>query len=406
MAKIKIAGTALVAAALVAGCSKNETTEVATDATTPDVAAAPAEDPNEVVVSIGEKNLTRGEVAKMVDAAIAKDGDKIPAEQLAYQKRMIAAQVAQGFIMDNVIAVKAAELGYKVSDDDFKAYNEKTLKRFEGRPDAPKTIEEFAEKMPFPKDYVLQQLKSQALIEKMIEGEISSKNKTDYSAEAKKIIDGIKENNAKMLSDADAEKKIKDLKAQIDATPDAEKPAKFAELAKANSDCPSGSRGGDLGFFTHGQMVPEFDKAAFELPVGNISDVVKTKFGYHIILVTEKKPAVEAKGETPAAPESVKASHILVKVGEAQKVPEEAEVVKFLKDRAERSQVSEFLIGLLRKAEIKTTDDYKYLLPPPEEPKAEPAPAAEPEKAAEPERAAEPEKAAEPQKAVETAAEK
>ena len=86
MAKIKIAGTALVAAALVAGCSKNETTEVATDATTPDVAAAPAEDPNEVVVSIGEKNLTRGEVAKMVDAAIAKDGDKIPAEQLAYPK--------------------------------------------------------------------------------------------------------------------------------------------------------------------------------------------------------------------------------------------------------------------------------------------------------------------------------
>ena len=123
MAKIKIAGTALVAAALVAGCSKNETTDVATDAA-PDVAAAPAEDPNEVMVSVGEKNLTRGEIDKIVNAALAKDGDKIPAEQLAYQKRMIAAQVAQGFIMDNAIAVKATELGYKVGDDDFTAFTE------------------------------------------------------------------------------------------------------------------------------------------------------------------------------------------------------------------------------------------------------------------------------------------
>ena len=395
MAKIKIVGTALVAAALVAGCSKNEATDIA-----PDVATEPAEDPNEVMVSIGEKNLTRGEIAKIVDAAIAKEGDKIPAEQLAYQKRMIAAQVAQGFIMDNAIAVKATELGYKVGDDDIKAFNDKILKQFEDRPDAPKTIEEFAEKLPFGKDFVMAQLKSQALIEKMIEGEVTSKNKTDYSAEAKKIIDGIKEKNAKVLSDADAEKKIKELKATIDATPETEKAAKFAELAKANSDCPSGARGGDLGFFTHGQMVPEFDKAAFELPIGKVSDIVKTSFGYHLILVTEKKSAVEAKGETLAEPESVKASHILVKVGKPEKVPDEAEVIEFLKNRNSRAQIGEFLQDILRKANIKATGEYKSLLPPPEAPKAEPAPVAEPEKAAEPENAAEPEKA------VETAAEK
>ena len=326
----------------------------------------PTENPDEVMVSVGGKKLTRGEIDKLVNAVLKKDGDKLPAEKLAYQKRMIAAQVAQGFIMDNALAVKATELGYKVGDDDFKAFTEKLLKQFEGRPDAPKTIEEFAEKFPFGKDYVLAQLKSQALIEKMIEGEVTSKNTTDYSAEAKKIIDGIKEKNAKLIPAADAEKKIKELKATIDVTPDAEKSAKFAELAKANSDCPSGSRGGDLGFFTHGEMVPEFDKAAFELPVGKISDIVKTKFGYHLILVTDKKPAVEAKGETPAEPESVKASHILVKVGDAQKVPEEAEVVKLLKDRAERSQIGEFLQDILRKANIKAADKYKHLLPSPE----------------------------------------
>ena len=399
MAKIKIAGTALVAAALVAGCSKNETTDIAPNAA-PDVAAAPAEDPNEVMVSVGDKNLTRGEIAKMVDAVLAKEGDKIPAEQLAYQKRMIGAQVAQGFIMDNAIAVKATELGYKVSDDDFKAFTEKVIKQFEGRPDAPKTIEEFAEKLPFGKDYVMAQLRSQALIEKMIEGEVTSKNTTDYSAEAKKIIDGIKEKNAKLVPAADAEKKIKELKATIDATPEAEKSAKFAELAKANSDCPSGSKGGDLGFFTHGQMVPEFDKAAFELPVGKVSDVVKTSFGYHLILVTDKKPAVEAKGETLAEPESVKASHILVKVGEPEKVPDEADVVAFLKNRNSRAQIGEFLQDILRKSNIKATGEYKSMLPPPETPKAKPVPAAEPANTTKPE------KTAESQKAVETAAEK
>jgi peptidyl-prolyl cis-trans isomerase C len=382
MAKIKIVGTALVAAALVAGCSKNETTDV-----TPDAATVPAEDPNEVMVSVGDKNLTRGEIDNMVNTALSKDVDKIPAEQLAYQKRMIASQLAQSFILDNAVVVKAAELGYTLSDDDFKAFTDKLLKRFEGRPDAPKTIDEFAEKTPFPKDYIMAQLKNQAIIEKMIEGEVSAKNKTDYSLKAKEIVDGIKEKNSHTqecvtashilvktgvgeASDEEAEKKIKELKATLDAVSDEEKSAKFAELAKEHSGCPSGAKGGNLGSFVHGQMVKEFEEAAFSLPLKTVSNPIKTKFGYHLIYVTERK----AQDPDP--------------------VPDEAEVMKFLKDRDERSQVGEFLQDILRKANIKAADDYKFLLPPPEAPKSEPAPAAKQEKAAE------------PQKAVETAAEK
>ena len=62
----------------------------------------------------------------------------------------------------------------------------------------------------------------------------------------------------------------------------------FADAAKEYSSCPSGQRGGNLGDFGRGQMVPEFDEAAFALDIGVVSDPVKTQFGYHLILVTEK----------------------------------------------------------------------------------------------------------------------
>jgi len=58
---------------------------------------------------------------------------------------------------------------------------------------------------------------------------------------------------------------------------------KFANIAREVSLCPSGKRGGDLGTFTRGKMVKEFEEAAFVLQKGQVSPIVKTKFGYHII---------------------------------------------------------------------------------------------------------------------------
>jgi peptidyl-prolyl cis-trans isomerase C len=73
--------------------------------------------------------------------------------------------------------------------------------------------------------------------------------------------------------------------------------ADFAELAKTNSDCPSSAQGGDLGPFMRGQMVKPFEDAAFALKKGEMSDIVQTDFGFHVIKVTEKKESAKASFE-------------------------------------------------------------------------------------------------------------
>jgi peptidyl-prolyl cis-trans isomerase C len=78
------------------------------------------------------------------------------------------------------------------------------------------------------------------------------------------------------------EEACNDLKQQIQNGSD------FAELAKEHSECPSGSSGGDLGEFSPGQMVPEFDQVCFKETVGETHGPVKTQFGYHLVEVTAR----------------------------------------------------------------------------------------------------------------------
>ncbi|MBR3084858.1 MAG: peptidylprolyl isomerase [Kiritimatiellae bacterium] len=100
-----------------------------------------------------------------------------------------------------------------------------------------------------------------------------------------------------------------------DSTPEAKKAARdklleirdrvrngadFGDEASAHSDCPSGKNGGSLGWFSRGMMVPEFEKAAFDMSVGDVSDIIETQFGYHIIYKTDHEAPKSADFEDAA----------------------------------------------------------------------------------------------------------
>jgi foldase protein PrsA len=114
--------------------------------------------------------------------------------------------------------------------------------------------------------------------------------------------------DAKELTEEEALAKAKSIREKLLAGGD------FAAIAKAESDdTGSGQNGGSLGLFTHGQMVAPFEQAAYSLPKGQISEPVKTQFGYHIIRVDDRipktyeeaRPQIEAKLKTDVAKKSM-----------------------------------------------------------------------------------------------------
>lgn len=168
----------------------------------------------------------------------------------------------------------------KITDDMLKAYYTKNIAQFE----IPEQVKA---------EYVV--LSSEVLAAQITVSDADIKSYYDQNAKrfgveeqrrASHILIAVKK-DASAADAAAAKAKAEKLLVQLRKSPD-----EFAKLAKENSDDPgSGERGGDLDFFGRGAMVKVFDDAAFRMKPGEISDLVKSEFGYHIIKVTDIKPA-------------------------------------------------------------------------------------------------------------------
>ncbi|MDP4147171.1 MAG: peptidylprolyl isomerase [Bacillota bacterium] len=141
------------------------------------------------------------------------------------------------------------------------------------------------------KDYLAQvemmkkELLTQAAIRKLLdEIKITDEQAKEYYEANKHMFSNKESVSAKHIL-VDSEEKAKEVKVEI------EKGKEFEAAAAEYSSCPSKAQGGSLGYFTRGQMVPEFEDAAFIQEIGVVGEPVKTQFGYHLIKVEDKKEA-------------------------------------------------------------------------------------------------------------------
>jgi len=168
---------------------------------------------------------------------------------------------------------------------------EKALKDF--------SISENGLKLKVKMGYAIQKFIDKQIADKVAVSEKESKTFYDVHPEFFKQPERVKAShilikldpNAEESKKASAKEKIENIQKKLKEGKD------FAALAREFSEGPSKDNGGDLGFFTRGQMVPPFEDAAFSLKTGEVSDLVVTRFGYHLIKVTEKAAAQTIKFE-------------------------------------------------------------------------------------------------------------
>lgn len=147
--------------------------------------------------------------------------------------------------------------------------------------------EEYIREVEFAREQILKQYAIRDILNSV---KVDEEKVKDFYEENKEQFTDIYKFKASHIL-VDDEQKAKELKAKIDAG------ESFEEIAKSDSTCPSSQRGGDLGEFQSGQMVKEFENALLEMKNGEISDVVKTQFGYHIIRLDNKEILKENKYE-------------------------------------------------------------------------------------------------------------
>lgn len=322
----------------------------------PQAAPAPQIKETDVILEVDGTPITVLDVRELFTARYGRQFESMPAEQRAMIEPQIQQMVMNELVQKTLLINAADKEGMKVTPEEV----ENSLKEIATQIPEGASLEEFAKTAGVSLDRIRQQISTDTKVRKLYE-KVTADVATPAEADVKKYFDEHPEEFEQKAS-VDAahilistqgiedpaqlaakEKIAKELREEIVS----KKGENFAEMAGLHSDCPSKAQGGDLGEFEKGQMVPEFEKAAFAQEVGVIGECVKTDFGYHIIKVNGKKDA-----KTLAFAEV------------------KEDLTKTLLDQAKSEKMSTYISGLQEKAQIKQPGA-------PEAPEAPKAPAGE-----------------------------
>jgi foldase protein PrsA len=222
------------------------------------------------------------------ETAASVNGEKITKEELDTKlTEMYGAEILDSLITNKVIEMEAAKKKVKVTGNEIDEELTKLEESYGGEEAFAAALEQNQVSM----DKIREDIEVYLLAEKMIGTsiDVSEEEMKSYFEENKDSFDQKEQVKAShiLVEDEATAKKIKE---ELDHGKD------FAELAKEHStDTSNADTGGDLGYFGKGEMAEEFEKAAFALENGAISEPVKTEFGYHIIKLVDKKAAKTAK---------------------------------------------------------------------------------------------------------------
>lgn len=252
----------------------------------------------DIVVTVDGENITHGEIMQGVQMNMMQMSRKVPQQQLAQMTGQIYKNVSDTLVA-NILLTKAAEKSSLTVNDDELAKEISTIEA--NAPEGSSLTNALAENNIDFNDWK-KDLRKQLLVRKLVEektADITEATAPEVAKFYEENIDSFKVPENVTAShiliaftpeDTDAtkaqkKKDIEKIRADILAGGD------FAEIASKVSDCPSKKQGGSLGTFGRGQMVPEFETAAFSQDIGAVGDVIETQFGYHIIKVTAHKQA-------------------------------------------------------------------------------------------------------------------
>ena len=257
------------------------------------------EDPSQVVVRVNGEDITRGEIQERVNMAMQQVAGRVSPQQIPQIQGRMYEQVKNDLITQKLLDAAIAEADVTIDQ----AEVDETLESIKGRIPPGQTLEAALASQGTTIDElkadIKQQLTTRQFVESKAEGiadateeearEFYDSNPDNFEAQESVAASHILIKTDTATNDV-AKAELKTELEQIRADIIAEK-ITFEEAATQHSGCPSKAQGGSLGTFGKGQMVPEFEIAAFTQEIGEVGDVVETQFGYHIIKVTERSDA-------------------------------------------------------------------------------------------------------------------